>query len=144
MPEAFESYNVIEWSVYDGDTVNAMLSATVEVLGIEIHLAVPVAVRVANIDTPELRDKRQRPAGEVAKQVAIRWFECNEMDGITFVFQERDKYAGRVVGDFRNLCCPGGTLSEYQLACKVAHSYDGGTKEKWTDEELKRIEGVKP
>jgi len=136
-----ESYSVTGWSVYDGDTINVTLEATVEVLGIEITLSVPVAARVAGVDTPELRGKRQRAAGEVAKQVATRWFKRHEADGIAFVFQERDKYAGRVVGDFHSL---GDTLSGYLLDRTVAKPYDGGTKAEWTDEELKQIEGVKP
>ena len=136
MTDTPESYSVINWSVYDGDTVNVTLGAVVEVLGIEITLQVPVAGRVAGVDTPELRNKRQRAAGEVAKQVAIRWFRRHEADGIKFVFHARDKYAGRVVGDF---CSSGAMLSECLLECEVAKPYDGGTKAEWTDAELERI-----
>ena len=133
-----ESYTVTAWSVYDGDTINVTLAATVEVLGIEMTLSVPVAARVAGVDTPELRDKRQRAAGDVAKGVAIEWFLTRSVkkDGIVFVFQERDKYAGRVVGDFY---CGEGSLSGYLLGCGVAKPYDGGKKAEWTDNELQEI-----
>lgn len=130
---------MLSWDVYDGDTVHVVLSGTLSVMGIEISVSVPMTARIAGVDTPELRDARQRDAGQRAKDFVLAWFVARDQREIQFEFVARDKYAKRVVGDF---ICHGRRLSRELVRKGCAKPYDGGTKEPWTDEELERIAGL--
>ncbi len=162
MPEPPEVYRVTDWSVYDGDSINCTIQVAqrvisqvekeTSILGIAVWLesvetvlrgTAEIKARVGKIDAPEIRKKRQRPAGLAAKQFTQHWFECAD-EGIELVFDCRGKYKGRYIVDFRSLRFKMASLSTYLLRQKVVHAYDGGTKPKWTDRELKRIAKMKP
>ncbi|HUT92501.1 MAG TPA: hypothetical protein VMY37_23610 [Thermoguttaceae bacterium] len=149
-----ESYPVRDVAVHDGDTVRCRVrmvkriklpvELATSILGIAIELeeaeivlrgSVPTAVRVAGVDTPEMRGD-QRPAGEFVKAAVIDWFLSNGPCEI--IFECRDKYAGRTVADFRS-AKGGELLSEFLIRKKLAKPYDGGTKQAWTKGELKAI-----
>ena len=149
-----ETYHVTNIDVIDGDTVRAVaklvkrislpVQVTTSILGIEMKLhdaeivlrgTVPLVVRVAGVDTPEMHGE-QRAAGEVVKAAVIDWFAENGPCEI--VFGCRDKYAGRTVGDFHSRS-GGESLSRFLLREKLAKPYDGGKKERWTAAELAAI-----
>lgn len=151
-----ERYIVHDWEVYDGDTVKCRIQVVetivlpahiaTSVLGVPIDLdevslvlrgKLHVSVRVDGVDTPELRGE-QKEAGAVAREAVERWLKDHKYDGIEIVFHCRDKYAGRSVADFES---NGESLSEFLLEQGLAKPYDGGTKEPWTAEELRRIAG---
>ena len=160
MSEPPEVYRVTDWSVYDGDSINctiqmeqrviSQVEKETSILGIAVWLeevetmlrgTAEIKARVGRVDAPEIRKKRQRPAGLVAKQFTQHWFEL--AGEVELVFECRGKYKGRYIVDFRPI--RGGiSLATYLLRSKTVHAYDGGTKLKWTDKELKRIAGMKP
>ena len=152
-----ELYHVTDIDVYDGDTVRCRVrmvkriklpvELATTILGIEIELeeaeiilrgTVPTAVRVAGVDTPEIRGEQgeQREAGEIVKLAVIDWFAANGPTDI--LFHCRDKYAGRTVGDFYSKR-GGESLGTFLVRKKLAKPYDGGTKEPWTKQELDAI-----
>ena len=151
---SLEIYPVLNVDPYDGDTVKCRVRMTkriklpvevaTSILGIEIELdsaeivlrgTVPTAVRVVGVDTPEMHGEH-RAAGEIVKAAVIDWFAANGPCEI--VFECRDKYAGRTVGDFRSRR-GGESLAEFLLREKLAKPYDGGTKSPWTAAELAAI-----
>ena len=114
-----------------------------------------VIARVHGIDTPEVRRRAQKKAGLVAKDFTSNWFaERHEKGkGHTVMFESiaRDKYAGRVTGDFF-VVIPDGlngvrrfgqVLSNFLKVENVARVYYGGKKDPWSAKELKDIERLK-
>lgn len=113
--------------IVDGDTISTTVSVT-------------LPVRLAGIDTPELRDRRQRAAGQVAAEYTRRWMESAQSDSR---FARLRLFGlglyGRMEGDFYNEA--GESLSSYLVEAGVAVPSDGKRRE-WTDAELKAIEGL--
>ncbi|MBY0353969.1 thermonuclease family protein [Candidatus Babeliales bacterium] len=109
-------------NVYDGDTFTVQVDGWPEIIR-------EVSVRVFGIDTPEMKDKnpavkqRAQEAKEFAKGAleAANVIELREL--------QRDKY-------FRILAkvyVDGQNLAEMLIAANLAVSYDGGTKQNWSD-----------
>ncbi|MBX9831410.1 thermonuclease family protein [Candidatus Babeliales bacterium] len=108
--------------VYDGDTFTVQVDGWPEIIR-------EVSVRVFGIDTPEMKDKdpvvkqKAQEAKEFSKGVleAAKVIELREL--------QRDKY-------FRILAkvyVDGQNLAEMLIAANLAVSYDGGTKQNWSD-----------
>lgn len=116
-----EAYSV---RVLDGDTV--------EIMGeVWENIYIKAKVRINSVDTPEL----STVAGKLVKQEVVKRLNGNSA---TIVYVESDKYSGRFVGDvlIGNGKEP---LSKWLFEKGYCKTYDGGTKSKWTDEELNRI-----
>ena len=117
-------YRVLEFDVTDGDTIRTRLD-----LGFDFETT--LSARIQGIDTPEL----STPAGKAVRDFVSLW--CAKQQTLLAESVSRDKYAGRYVAKIH-----GDTeeLGEMLLARKLAKLYDGGTKSKWVEIELARIE----
>jgi len=109
-------------SVHDGDTFKVRAA-------IWPDLDITVSVRLAHVDTPELRGKC---AGERKRALAARDLVRDMMpvgSAVTLSNIRRDKYAGRV--DASVTLEDGRDLAVLLLAKRLARAYDGGTKPDW-------------
>lgn len=116
-----EAYSV---RVIDGDTV--------EIMGeVWENIYIKAKVRINGVDTPEL----STIAGKLIKQEVVKKLNGKSA---TIVYVESDKYSGRFVGDV--LIGSGReSLAKWLFEKGYCKTYDGGTKSKWTDDELNRI-----
>jgi endonuclease YncB( thermonuclease family) len=136
-------------SVYDGDTIKILTRLDTT----ERHWEYPL--RVAGIDTPELRPSRALPdrdlhiraAGIARDQLAAK-LPIGSI--VRVVFHSEDKL-GRLLG--RIFTVPrrrwwrreqSVDVSEWMIAEGLAHTYDGGTKTEFTREELEAIVAKTP
>lgn len=122
-------------SVYDGDTIT---------VATKLHSGEPWAsyrVRVAGVDTPELRGAH-RDSG-LAVRDAVRAL-LPQGCTVRCTFGAEDKY-GRLLAEVQRVTRPRSllhsercaeTLSTTLLKRKLAVPYDGGTKPEWTRAEL--------
>jgi len=127
--------------VVDGDTVRVMLDR-----GFRDYKKIDV--RIANVDTPEVRTRRllEKEAGKCVTEVVVRWLEAIERDReaeLHCVSLAVGKYAGRMIGDLYTTVIGGVSvqkwLSGYLRDTKLALPYDGGTKDVWTDSQLNAV-----
>jgi len=111
-------------SVYDGDTFHSNLCA----------LPVPlstVSVRIAGIDTPEIRTTC---ASEKAMGYAAKKYLEDLFVGQTEVLVknvEWDKYGGRIGGDV--FLADGSSVAERMIKSGLARPYTGGTRQSWCE-----------
>ena len=108
-------------SVYDGDTFTINVDGWPEIIGRKI------SIRVAGIDTPEIRDKRAeiKILALAAKDFANKRLRC--ADKVELLDMRRDKY-------FRILAIAeidGDNLGNLLIAEKLAKPYEGGAKVAW-------------
>jgi len=109
-------------SVYDGDTFKAHIAEWPDVIGRSI------SIRLAGIDTPEMRGKcqQEKNLARKAKQftvAALRSAKAVELHNI-----ERGKYF-RIVAD---VIVDGVSLNEQLITNNLAVKYDGkGAKKDW-------------
>ena len=142
------TYPVKEYRVIDGDSVKVTLD-----MGFSTFHS--VIARLHGVDTPELRRRAQKSAGLVSKEFTENWFSdrwgSKKDHTVMFECIARDKYAGRVTGDFF-VVIPNGsegvrrfgqTVSNFLKVKQVARVYYGGKKKDWTKKELKRILDLK-
>lgn len=108
-------------SIYDGDTFRATIRDWPAVIG---HR---VPVRIAGIDTPELRDKRPavRALALRAKQFSVQRLRAARYVELRNI--RRDKYF-RLLGD---VWVDGNDLGAMLIRAGLAKPYDGGTKSVW-------------
>ncbi len=101
--------------VIDGDTVEVRIAAFLDELFVESPM------RIAGVDTPEIRARGQ--AGEKAARFTADWTEdCGD---VTALVLGRDKF-GRILGDLQ--CSDGRRLSADLLEAGHAAPYDGGKR----------------
>jgi micrococcal nuclease len=105
---------------YDADTI------TVKIPGIHPLLGDKISVRVAHIDTPEI--KGQLPCEKEAARTARRLVEnqLKHAKRIDLKNVRRDKYF-RILADVE---IDGHDLKEILLKNRLAYQYEGGTKQK--------------
>jgi len=132
-------YNALIKSVYDGDTLKVDMD-----LGFKVWL-MDETVRVLGIDTPERRTRNQmeKKAGYAVTQFAQELLVPGQWVHIVSEVLDksgRGKY-GRILGDivFSSPFVGLGSLRQLLIHIGYAKPYDGGTKSKWTDEELLHI-----
>jgi micrococcal nuclease len=114
-------------SIVDGDTIVATAYPWPD-------LMVRTKVRLAGIDTPELREACQRERA-VAAQAALRALVDDQSVWLTEV--QHDKYAGRVVAKVATES--GADVSEALVAKGVAKRWDGnGPKPAWCEPNVDR------
>ena len=116
--EIFE--NVIFIKNYDGDTI------TVDIPGLPFIFGKNLSVRIAGIDTPEIRGKTicESQMAQRAKEETQRLLQhANKVDLISPI---RGKYF-RIVADVR---VDGVSLTETLLKMRFGYSYDGQDKSK--------------
>lgn len=103
---------------YDGDTL------TVNIPGVPALIGKKISVRVAGIDTPEVRTKNkcEKEAGRIARNLVtatLRNAKTVELHNV-----QRDKYF-RILAD---VIVDGRSLADVLLKNNLAYAYDGGTK----------------
>jgi len=108
-------------SIYDGDTFRANIAGYPPIIGERI------GIRIAGIDSPELKDKRPDVKAKAleAKQYTVK--RLREGKKIELLELRRDKYfriLARVMID-------GEDLGAELVKAGLAKPYDGGTKEAW-------------
>lgn len=108
-------------SIYDGDTFRCTIKGYPPIIGERI------SIRVAGIDCPEMRDKRQniKDLARQAKQYTVK--RLREGKEINLVNMRRGKYF-RIVAD---VIIDGKNLSQELIKAGLAKPYEGGTKEEW-------------
>lgn len=107
--------------VHDGDSIKVNIPNWPEVVGKNI------GIRVAHIDTPELR---ARCIAEKARAIEAKAFVLVEIENADSVWLEnvgRDKYF-RLLAD---VYIDGKNLSEMLIENNLAVYYEGGTKRDW-------------
>ena len=109
-------------SVYDGDTIKVNVNGWPAIIGNKI------SVRINGIDTPEMRDKREKI--KYLANLARGFVERTLKDAkkVKLLNMQRDKYF-RILADVE---VDGDNLGDMLIIEKLAKSYDGGTKEAWT------------
>ena len=105
---------------YDGDTL------TVDIPGVHPLLGRNISVRVAGLDTPEVKTKDvcEKGAGRAAKNLVASLVKPAK--NIELHNAERDKYF-RILAD---VIVDGKSLKDILLKNQLAYVYDGGTKSK--------------
>jgi micrococcal nuclease len=109
-------------SVYDGDTIKVDINSYPDVIG------KGVSIRVANIDTPELRGAKcelEKGLGLLARDFAIVFM--NRCNHIMLRNVQRDKYF-RLVAEVH---CENQSLGDELIKVNLAYPYTGGTKQSW-------------
>ena len=110
-------------SVYDGDTFRANIEGFPAIIGERM------AIRIAGIDTPEMRDKnpKVKELAQLAKQFTVKRLR----DGKHIVLKniQRGKYF-RIVAD---VYIDGVSLGEGLIKAGLAKPYTGGKKPEWSD-----------
>ena len=109
--------------IYDGDTITVTINDWPELIGNAI------SVRVAGIDTPEIRGRC-----EIEKAMArdARRFTRDAVTGAKKVELHnlrRDKYF-RILAD---VCLDGDALSDRLVSAGFARRYEGGSRRSWCD-----------
>lgn len=107
-------------SIYDGDTFRANIKGWPEILGYRIP------IRVAQIDTPEMRGKckAEIQLARKAKQEAVGFLRGGKK--IVLTNMKRGKYF-RIVAD---VMVDGKSLGTHLVSKGLAVAYDGGKKSK--------------
>lgn len=107
--------------VYDGDTVTVRLDALPAWLGREI------GVRVAGIDTPELRDTRTAVRALAYEARELTRLYCRPGAPVTLSGITRGKYFRLVA----TVTCDGTDIAAALLAAGLAKPYDGKGTRSW-------------
>lgn len=109
------------YRVYDGDTFYAGINAWPSIIGDHI------GIRVAGIDTPELRDKRLGIKNLARKARALADSALTNAQKVELRALRRGKYF-RIVAD---VYCDGHSLAALLISADLAHPYSGGKKIPW-------------
>lgn len=135
------NYVIRSYKVTDGDTVKV-------VLDLGFHLDYRVRLRIAGVDTPEIRLLATRKAGEHATRAVTHWMDCFTIrQGYQLIVQSsvlEAKYHNRILGDIIawQFAGPWFSLSDYLLRNGLARVYVGGRRALWSKEELDAILAV--
>ena len=111
-------------SVYDGDTFRANIEGYPPIIGERM------AIRIAGIDTPEIRDKdpQVKALAQQAKQFTVK--RLREGKHIVLKNIQRGKYF-RIVAD---VYIDGVSLGDELMKAGLAKPYTGGKKPEWSSE----------
>lgn len=108
-------------SVYDGDTFKVTIKSVHPLIGDK------VSIRVAGVDTPELRAKcdKEKKLAILAKQYTVQFLRSANVVELRNI--ERGKYF-RIVAD---VYADGRSLTNELLSRGLGVPYDGGKKVNW-------------
>lgn len=115
-------YDFLHPAAIDGDTVRGEVA-------IWPGQYINVAVRVAGIDSPEIRSSLacERDAARKAREFTEKWLVANAPVRVSSITP--DKYYGRVVAHVQNRS--GALLGGALLAAGHARAYAGGQRQPW-------------
>jgi len=108
-------------SIYDGDTFRCNMKGYPAIIG--EHMG----IRVAGIDTPEMRDKRPeiKALAQKAKQFAVQRLREGK------VIELKNMYRGKYFRIVAEVWIDGVNLGDELIKAGLAHKYDGGKKVEW-------------
>lgn len=109
------------YRVYDGDTFFAGINAWPPIIGDHI------GIRVAGIDTPEMRDKRPSIKNLARNARALADSALTNAQKVELRAIRRGKYF-RIVAD---VYCDGRSLADLLISAGLARPYSGGKKISW-------------
>ena len=118
------AYNILEYSVIDGDTMHTTLD-----LG--FNARIDLSARLDGIDTPE----RGTVAGKLVKEFVMKWMAKQRKHRSESV--AKDKYEGRYLARIHG---DGECLNDLLILKQLGRIYAGGKRDDWKEAELKRIE----
>lgn len=109
-------------SVYDGDTFR------VDIKGVHPLLGQNISIRVAGVDTPEIRGEceREKVLAQQAKLITVDFLKRHK-GSVVLVNPKRGKYF-RIVAD---VWAENESLKEKLLSARLAYPYTGGEKLSW-------------
>ncbi len=110
-------------SIYDGDTFRVNINSWPEVIGRR------VPVRIAGIDTPEMRGKckEEKELSLLAKQFTVMSLRTAK------VIELRDIHRGKYFRLIADVYVDGKSVAKELISNKMAVNYDGGKKVNWCD-----------
>lgn len=119
---------------YDGDTL------TFDITGVHSLLGNKISVRVAHLDTPEIKGKL--PCEKDAARIAQRLIEnlLKSAKRIDLQNVERDKYF-RILAD---VIVEGKSIKDLLMKNNLAYTYEGGTKKKMNWCNNRKVAGESP
>ena len=108
-------------SVYDGDTFRCTISGWPEIIGERM------GIRIAGIDTPEMRDKRPaiKALAKKAKQYVVQRLRSAK------TIELRNMHRGKYFRIVAAVYVDGSDLGVELLQKGLAQEYDGGKKTEW-------------
>jgi micrococcal nuclease len=115
-------------NVYDGDTFHVNIKGWPDVCGKNI------GVRILGIDTPEMHDKDPAVKATAIKAKAYARQLLEGAKEIRLTNLKRDKYFRLLA----NVKLDGHDFSKLMLDSGLAKEYDGGTKDEWTEDDIKK------
>ncbi len=113
--------------VYDGDTIHVDIKDWPDIIGHNI------GVRVIGIDAPEMHDKNDEIKKEAIKARDFVKARVDEAKVVHLKNIGRDKYF-RILAE---VWLDDVNLSDLMISKGLAKPYDGGTKDKWLEEDIK-------
>lgn len=118
-------YDILDYRVIDGDTIETLLDQG-------FNARIDLSARLDGIDTPE----RGTVAGKLVKEFVVKWMAAQK-NTVRSISVAKDKYEGRylarIVGDTQ-------CLNEVLVVKNMARPYTGGKRDGWQVNDLKRIE----
>jgi micrococcal nuclease len=124
-----KKFGIVINRVIDGDSMDVDIE-----LGFGVVLK-NQSLRLAGIDTPELRtrDEREKKFGLMAKTFVIDWCANKVFELIVDMDDERDKF-GRILGDLCDV--DGNRLSRALVDGRLAVLYEGQSKDEIANKHL--------
>lgn len=116
--------------VYDGDTFHINIKDWPDIVGKRI------GVRVIGIDSPEMHDKDPLVKLNAIKAKEYAHNILTTANEVKLVNIKRDKYF-RILA---TVLVDGRDFSKIMLDSGLAKQYDGGTKDEWTEDDIKKLE----
>ena len=122
-------FPILEWEVYDGDTIRA---GDID-LGFHLHLQ-GYLIRVAGVDTPE----KYTTVGDLVTRVVEMW--TSKADTLSVQSLGLDKYGKRFIGKVFRDSNFEDNLGGFLILNHLAQPYDGKGKTAWTEHGLEMAE----
>ena len=125
-------YPVLDFRVVDGDNVECRLDQG-------FNCSIVSSCRIVGLDAPEKHSDAGKAVTKLLGKILL-WKK-----DLRSVSVKKGKFAGRYIGDlyvgnYGSFYPVGWKLSEFLLENGLAKPYQGGKKEKWTEEELQGVE----
>lgn len=131
--KTFYNYELIDYRLYDGDSIT---SCTIS-LGF-LHYRAKASVRLARIDTPEVRkkdDPLHKEAGLLVTQYVRSLLEQADTVWISSVKSAKHKYGSIIADVFVDTL----NINDHLLERRFAKPYEGKKKELWLKKDLQFI-----
>jgi hypothetical protein len=99
-----------------------------------------IHVKLSNIDTPDTKGISKN-AGLIAKETLEKWLKSKK--NLYLCSKKWDRHSGKVTGSIYVDGNRKNTASDFMLKKELAKIYDGDKKFPWSEEDFRKIEGMK-